>query len=525
MNSLDLLWNDYRYFPYERMLAKRETEMLFGAGAVEQDGGLRLQHATGDVNRARRLTYFKGVRTAHAIIVPDQTKLEASGNGNGSSWDYEQHPVPSLHRQVTRYSAHGLHEYRGKFNPQVVRAVGNLLGLEEGQWVLDPFCGSGTTLLEAAHIGWNAIGTDLNPLGVLIANAKLTAISTPTADLLRESYALGERISRSQNGADWRDHLPEPDYLEKWFPERVLQQLRILLRAISGVRSSALQELFRVILSDICREVSLQDPGDLRIRRRKDPAADYPAIEMFLKSLELKIKSISRAREHICIDKNIQQQAIIADARNNAPLLGALLIKNGRKTFDAAITSPPYATAMPYLDTQRLSLALLGLTSSRDLRDCETQLIGNREIRDKERLFYESHLQSNAARLPHRVITFCKDILVLANHEGHGFRRRNVPALVYKYLADMNEMFTSIAKIVRSGGRYALLVGRNTTTLRGQRIQIDTPELLAEIAAERGWCLEEMLPLQTYHRFDVHRSNSIREEVLIILRNAATHLY
>src|SRR5262245_11279186 len=181
---LRLLWHDYRYFPYERMLAEREARQLFGVEPEKVDGGLLVdsRRAVGD-----RLTYVKAVQNGESMVVPDQANLEASGNG--SAWG----PVPSLRRQSTRYSAHGLHEYRGKFNPQVVRAIGNLLGLEPGDRVLDPFCGSGTTLLEAAHIGWNAVGVDLNPLGVLIANAKLAAFNASPATLSREADALAAR--------------------------------------------------------------------------------------------------------------------------------------------------------------------------------------------------------------------------------------------------------------------------------------------------------------------------------------------
>lgn len=518
MNSMDLLWNDYRYFPYERMLGKREAEVLFGTEAVEGDSILRLQYDTGAIQRAQRLTYFKAVRTADGIIVPDQTKLEASGDGNGGLWDPKQQPIPRIHRQVTRYSAHGLHEYRGKFNPQVVRAIGNLLKLEPGQWVLDPFCGSGTTLLEAAHIGWNAIGIDMNPLGVLIANAKLMAFRTPPAVLSRECRALTNRLAMPIDGADWQDHLPEPDYLAKWFPEKVLRQLRAILIAIDNTPLKPLQHVFRVILSDVCREVSLQDPADLRIRRRKDPADSYPAIEMFLKSLETKIRSIIRAREYVHPKEGTQQLAIIADTRDPLRLLAASLRKYGGKVFNGAITSPPYATAMPYLDTQRLSLALLGLISSKHLHSDEKRLIGNRELQGKERLSLESQLRANTAGLPPGVIQFCRNLLEAADYKDHGFRRRNVPALVYKYLADMDQMFTSIMKIIKEGGKYALLVGRNATTLRGEKIQIDTPQLLADIAVAQGWNLEEMLSFETYHRYDVHQSNSIREEVLLILR-------
>jgi len=86
--------------------------------------------------------------------------------------------APKLRRQSTRYSVHGLHEYKGKFNPQIVRATANLLrlGLDRKAQILDPFCGSGTSLVEAAHMGWDALGTDINPLAILISNAKIQAL-------------------------------------------------------------------------------------------------------------------------------------------------------------------------------------------------------------------------------------------------------------------------------------------------------------------------------------------------------------
>lgn len=518
MSTVQLLWHDYRYFPYERMLAEREVRLIFGGAPEDVEGGLLLKSKRLAGPGASRLTYFKAVRDGPAVIVPDQAKLEASGNGNGSTWDASAHPVPSLRRQSTRYSAHGLHEYRGKFNPQVVRAIGNLLGLEERDWVFDPFCGSGTTLLEAAHIGWNAVGIDINPLGVFIANAKIAAFNAAPDVLRRERDSLAARLGLLPDGSDWRGHLPEPHYLEKWFRVPVLHQLRAILRAIEGTRPAALQDLFRVILSDIIRDVSLQDPGDLRIRRRKDAAENYPAVKMFIDALRTRVESVVRAREHVQPKKDTTQMAVLGDTRNAADAVRVLLQKHGQKAFDGAITSPPYATAMPYLDTQRLSLAVLGMIGSRELRHREKTLIGNREIQDKERVRLETQLRANAAGLPDAVLAFCRRLLELAEHRSHGFRRRNVPALVYKYLVDMGSMFTSVLNVIRPKRRYALLVGRNATELQGEEILIDTPQLLADVASSRGWAVEETLPFETYHRFDIHQSNSIREEVLLMLR-------
>src|SRR5260370_31526731 len=113
---------------------------------------------------------------------------------------------------------------------------------------------------------------------------------------------------------------------------------------------------------------------------------------------------------------------------------------------------------MPYLDTQRLSLALLGLLGSRDLRRGERQLIGNREIQEKERTELEEQLRTNVAQLPDAVIGVCRRLLEFADDVEHGFRRRNVPALAYKYLSDIASMFASVRPVIRRKGRYALLV-------------------------------------------------------------------
>jgi len=519
VNKAQLLWHEYKYFPYERELARREAQTMLGAGVEESEIGLVVPLRSGHAQHAARLTYFKGIRTGLNLIVPDQARLEASVGTNGSAWRPETEPMPKLRRQSTRYSAHGLHEYRGKFNPQVVRAVGNLLGLDTGCWILDPFCGSGTTLLEAAHIGWNCGGLDVNPLGVLIANTKVTAFKTSPRVLSDESERLIGELEKGchKQAINWKTQLPNTEYLVNWFTEPVLAQLAFVLDRIERVKVNKLQAVFRVVLSDLCRAVSLQDPGDLRIRRRKNPEANYAVIPAYADSLRSKVSSIIRAREQVSL-KDAKQKALLIDSRSSKGVQ-RLLAECGRAAFDAAITSPPYATALPYIDTQRLSLCLLGLIDAGQIRGTERALIGNREISDAERVQIEAAVEVNAAKLPLEVSAFCKMLLKMADHQEHGFRKRNVPALVYKYFWQMSEMFETVRKVVRIGGKYALLVGANRTTLRGEEMLINTPQLLASVAASRGWSVDEMLSFETYHRYAVHQKNSIRGEVLVILRN------
>lgn len=519
MNKTELLWHDYRYFPYERELARREVKTLLGAGAEETEYGLTMPLESEHSEQVRRLTYFKGININEKLIVPEQARLEASINSNGNSWRPEVEPMPALRRQSTRYSAHGLHEYRGKFNPQVVRAIGNLLDLGDKSAILDPFCGSGTTLLESAHIGWNCGGLDINPLGILIANTKVLAFKTSPKLLSDESQRLIEELEKGghSRSVNWRQQLPNTDYLASWFTEPVLEQLAFVLDRIERVKVKKLQDFFRVILSDMCRSVSLQDPGDLRIRRRKDPESNYAVVPPYVDSVRSKVSLIIRAREQVAL-KDAKQRALLADSRSSKSIQ-KLLAECGREEFDAALTSPPYATALPYIDTQRLSLCLLGLINSGQIRGTERSLIGNREISDAERTQTEANLKANVGRLPQDVAGFCTRLLALADHQEHGFRKRNVPALAYKYFWQMAEMFEAVGRGVRRDGKYALLVGSNRTTLKGEEVLIDTPRLLASVASSRGWTLEETLTFETYHRYDVHQKNSIRGEVLLILRN------
>jgi len=167
---MDLSWHPYRYYPYERELALREVRTLLPT--VDVSNTKRGVRVDGIFNAAvaERLVYFADVSNGEQSIPTMQAKLERV-NGNG------------LNRQSTRYSVHGLHEYKGKFNPQIARAILNILHVPIGGRVLDPFCGSGTSLVECSHLGMKAVGTDINPLAVFIANAKLTALQLPARRL------------------------------------------------------------------------------------------------------------------------------------------------------------------------------------------------------------------------------------------------------------------------------------------------------------------------------------------------------
>lgn len=144
-------------FIYELSLAQLELQSL-GVN-FEITNGLRefkLLESKDEEELRRKLAYFKYV--------------------NGQPTDYFQIIQKNRTRSVNQYLTHWIYPYKGKFHPQMIRALLNIIGLEKGDTVLDPFIGSGTTAVEAQLLGINCIGIDVSPLCVLQSKVKTESI-------------------------------------------------------------------------------------------------------------------------------------------------------------------------------------------------------------------------------------------------------------------------------------------------------------------------------------------------------------
>ena len=151
-----LTWHDYDYYSYERELAAREVAALLDNPTLHKvPSGFELLDKN-DSQAAARLTYFADIIDNQGLVETLQSRLEKITRLGKK-------------RQATRYSVHGMHEYKGKFNPQVAKVMLNIFGIQPDHHVLDPFCGSGTTLVECAHIGTLSYGIDINPFAVFFS--------------------------------------------------------------------------------------------------------------------------------------------------------------------------------------------------------------------------------------------------------------------------------------------------------------------------------------------------------------------
>ena len=171
--------------PFECVLARAELQGLLhkqanGVFGPQAEDYATVAAADADVlTLKQRLAYWQMV-SAEEVYVTDQVRYELSDDDTIDmdallTGDIPPEQLPN--RRRLRYGPHDLHEYRGKFFPQLVRSLVNAAGLEKGSTVFDPFSGSGTTNCEARSMGMQTVGLDMNPLSVLISRTKAAVSS------------------------------------------------------------------------------------------------------------------------------------------------------------------------------------------------------------------------------------------------------------------------------------------------------------------------------------------------------------
>ncbi len=241
-------------------------------------------------------------------------------------------------RSVNQYLTHWIYPYRGKFHPQMVRALFNLLGAQPGQLAVDPFVGSGTAAVEASLLGLRFIGIDLSPLCVMLTRVKTRSVEA--VDAIRERVA--ELLASEALDVDAIDPAVEDN-------PRVADFLQIARM---------------VTYSDVAR------------RSREAGASFRRNLEGMLVSVEAYAGAITEFK---------LQPGSVEVRQGDARALGAAGIADD--SVDVIVTSPPYSIALDYVKNDDHALEALGV-DTKGLRASMTGVRG-RGPRQKLALYNE----------------------------------------------------------------------------------------------------------------------------------------
>jgi len=297
-------------FIYELALAQLELQSL--GAQFKVTNGLRefkLLQTEDDDELRKRLAYFKYVK--------------------GKPTDYFQIIQKNRTRSVNQYLTHWIYPYKGKFHPQMIRAILNIIGLKQGETVLDPFIGSGTTAVEAQLLGINCIGIDISPLCVLQSKVK-----TESIDVLPQII-------------EWKEEII------KWMrPSLFNLEGKSIDEAISSIHDEKVKNFFWM-----AKLVAISD----KARRGRDFS------NSFFKNLELMINSVA---DYVDIVKKLN----IKLGKIDIKLGDARALPLEKESVDGIVTSPPYSIALDYIANDAHALKELGY----DLSELKEKFIGVR---------------------------------------------------------------------------------------------------------------------------------------------------
>jgi len=305
-NQKDLVLLDNAQFIYELFLA--ELELKSFNVDFEITNGLRefkILNKSEDIKKTikRRGAYFKSI--------------------DGEFTDYFHITQKNQTRSVNQYLTHWIYPYKGKFHPQMIRALLNIIGLKEGDTVFEPFSGSGTTALEAQLLGINFYGIDISPLCVIQGRVKTESIFVLDKILEIKDEVVSKLVPNPFNSED--------------------NYYKLIDDLIEDERVKNFYQLARLL--------AISDSS----RRKKDFVSSY------IKNIDLMIASI---KDYIEIKERLglklgEVKFEIGDSRNvNLP----------DNSIDGIVTSPPYSIALDYVKNDEHSLKDLGYDISK-IRD------------------------------------------------------------------------------------------------------------------------------------------------------------
>ena len=414
----------------------------------------------------------------------------------------EDRPVHEWYRFVLSFPPHLVRKYIEQFN------------LGRHHWVLDPFCGTGTTLVECKKNGIPSVGLEANPVVQYAAATKVNWCVDPD-DLVAHAEAVADATCQILHAEGLEDDpLFQPLTHGREVELRTLSkdQERLLIKnsispkplhkAIVLIEqlNEMLDERFvahekTALAKQLVYSISnLRFGPEVGVGKAKE---DVPVVSLWLRG----VKEMADHLHRVCDRRDIPAFVKLHDSRSLDPSLEPL-------AFDGVITSPPYPNEKDYSRTTRLESVLLGFMKDRaDLRAQKQRL-----LRSNTRTVYKQDADERWVEHNERVQKLADSIEAKRVELGKtsGFEKLYA-RVVRLYFGGMARHLEELKQILAPGAQLAYVVGDQASFFR---ILIRTGEILAEIAEELGY---EVTGIDLFRsRFSTATQEHLREEVVLL---------
>lgn len=371
---------------------------------------------------------------------------------------------------------HGMHAYPAKFVPQIPRWATRYADLNSGDILLDPFCGCGTTLVEASVMGFNSYGIDVNPMARLLTKVKSTPLYLGNPKLLfRASSSLMRRIRKdnSQISLQKQDDVNLHYNWKYWFNEKVMELLIKIKRNIRSFDPTSVKneneaqdvrDFFLVCLSSIIKKVSYLDEEQIKVKRSSEKLKQgipNPS-EAFEKACQKSIPGMVSFAKKCARHAGITARVIGRDAR---------CIPLEDESVRLIVTSPPYINAIDYPFAHKYELFVLDLIKPKDYRPHSRNYIGVSERVLLKSMYEDLHLSGYEP-----VDTFIERVYSPGKNVD-----KNRAYILYQYFTGMQAFLKEARRVLEADGFLIIVVGDNHI----RKIYIPTHMLLMRIAEER----------------------------------------
>lgn len=357
----------------------------------------------------------------------------------------------------TKKYTHCFHQYPAMMIPQV---AGKLLDefSKNAKLLFDPYCGTGTSFVEANIRGIDAIGTDINPLARLIAKTKTTIIYLKTLDLYLKDF--DDFIFNVNLGAIKVSHtVPDFRNIDYWFKKETQITLAIIKKYIEGVDDINIQNFFRVAFSETIRKASLTRNSEFKLYRVAKEKIEKFNPDVFSIMVSKLFRNRNGMEEYIHLKKKDNIKSLIYDFNTVFEIPEKILTP---ESVDIVMTSPPYGdsrTTVAYGQFSRLSNQWLGIEKANEI---DKKSMGGKRSKDYIDFGFEP-LDKTIKEISKKDEKRAYDVI--------------------SFYIDYMQSIQNISKVVRKNGIAAFVVGNR----RVKGIEIPNDEITREFFEKNGF--------------------------------------